>query len=96
MDFQNNSHAHQLFMMDVSVGGGDEDLLDDDKISDVKASQGMSLRQQVMLNQFSSITGCTYEQSLQFLVSSDWQYQVKNLFGVFFYGTFSNQCNYPF
>lgn len=36
----------------------------------------LSLNQQVMLNQFMSITGCTYEQSLGLLDTSDWQYQV--------------------
>ena len=40
------------------------------------AAQNLTLNQQVMLNQFISITGCTYEQSLVLLESSDWQYQV--------------------
>ena len=40
-------------------------------------ASSVSLRQQVMLNQFVSITGCTYEQALQLLISSDWQYQVR-------------------
>ena len=39
----------------------------------------VSLRQQVMLNQFISITGCSHEQALQLLISSDWQYQVSQL-----------------
>lgn len=47
------------------------------------AAQNLTLNQQVMLNQFISITGCTYEQSLVLLESSDWQYQVCACF-VFF------------
>lgn len=36
----------------------------------------LSLRQQVMLNQFVSITGCNYEQAIELLAASNWQYQV--------------------
>lgn len=38
---------------------------------------GLSLKQQVMLNQFMSITGCCVDQSIQFLTSTNWQYQVR-------------------
>jgi hypothetical protein len=37
----------------------------------------LSLKQQVMINQFMSITGCCCEQSIEFLRSTNWQYQVK-------------------
>ncbi len=36
----------------------------------------LSLKQQVMINQFMSITGLTFEQSLHLLASTNWQYQV--------------------
>ncbi|CAF0851735.1 unnamed protein product, partial [Brachionus calyciflorus] len=35
----------------------------------------LSLKQQVTLNQFMSITGTNLEQSIQILQSSNWQYQ---------------------
>lgn len=38
--------------------------------------QNLTLKQQVMLNQFTTFAGCSYEQSLQLLASSKWQYQV--------------------
>ena len=90
MDLENTSHHQQasgdttpmsLFTMDSSSntneflenemrsnGGGGETMS--------KQHGAISLRQQVMLNQFCSITGCSCEQALQFLVSSEWQYQV--------------------
>jgi hypothetical protein len=37
---------------------------------------GLSLKQQVMLNQFVSIAGCSLEQASQLLSASNWQYQV--------------------
>ena len=40
----------------------------------------LSLKQQVMINQFMSITGLTFEQSLHLLASANWQYQVKQTF----------------
>ena len=60
----------------VVVAGGAESVKQSLNVSGSNGS-GVSLRQQVMLNQFVSITGCTYEQALQLLISSEWQYQVK-------------------
>jgi hypothetical protein len=37
----------------------------------------LSLKHQVMINQFMSITGLTFEQSLNLLASANWQYQVN-------------------
>lgn len=36
----------------------------------------LNLKQQVMMNQFMSITGCTIEQSIHLLASTNWQYQI--------------------
>jgi hypothetical protein len=41
-------------------------------------SVNLSLKQQLVLNQFMSITGCCCEQSVEFLTSTNWQYQVSN------------------
>ena len=94
MDFQNNSHTHQtessanvsLFTMDDSVMCMGDDMPDDEIVAknqnnnnnNTTNSASTLLRQQVMLNQFGSITGCSQEQSLHFLLTSNWQYQVKN------------------
>jgi hypothetical protein len=43
-------------------------------------SDALSLKQQLILNQFMSITGCCCEQSIEFLTSTNWQYQV----GIYF------------
>jgi len=61
---------------DAVVAGGAESVKQSLNVS-LSNGSGVSLRQQVMLNQFVSITGCTYEQALQLLISSEWQYQVK-------------------
>ena len=39
-------------------------------------NSNLSLKQQVMLNQLISIAGCSFEDGIQLLVSSNWQYQV--------------------
>ena len=61
---------------DAVVADGAESVKQSLNVS-LSNGSGVSLRQQVMLNQFVSITGCTYEQALQLLISSEWQYQVK-------------------
>lgn len=37
----------------------------------------LNLQQQAMLNQFVSIAGCSFDQGLYLLSSSNWQYQVN-------------------
>ena len=39
-------------------------------------NNNFTLKQQVMLNQFISIAGCSFEDAIQLLASSNWQYQV--------------------
>lgn len=86
--FENSSHTRQcgestnvsLFSMDDSVMCMGDEMPDDEIAAkshhqNVNANTGVSLRQQVMLNQFGAITGCSHEQSLQLLLTSNWQYQ---------------------
>ena len=46
------------------------------KFSSKVNANNFTLKQQVMLNQFISIAGCSFEDAIQLLVSSNWQYQV--------------------
>ena len=41
-------------------------------------NNNLSLKQQVMLNQFISIAGCSYEDAIQLLITANWQYQVRD------------------
>jgi hypothetical protein len=78
MDIENNPHIHQsdsgsiLFMMEDSNCYDNQTINFDDSANNTNT---LALKQQVMLNQFISITGCSYEQSRHLLASSNWQYQ---------------------
>lgn len=52
----------------------------------------LNLKQQVMLNQFMSITGTNLEQSIQILQSTNWQYQTALSL---FFGDISLNKNCP-
>jgi hypothetical protein len=46
------------------------------KFSSKTNNEDFTLKQQVMLNQFISIAGCSLEDAIKLLASSNWQYQV--------------------
>ena len=85
MDFENNPHIHQsdsgsMFMMEDSNCYDNQTINYDDSASSINTNNnnntnGLALKQQVMLNQFISITGCSVEQSRHLLASANWQYQ---------------------
>ncbi len=44
-----------------------------DSENNYELNSKLSLKQQVMINQFKSVTGCNQEQSLSLLASTNWQ-----------------------
>ena len=80
MDFENNPHIHQsdsgsMFMMEDSNTINYDDSASSINTNNNNNTNGLTLKQQVMLNQFISITGCSVEQSRHLLASANWQYQ---------------------
>ena len=62
--------------MDETGGGNSNGHIMFNSENNYELNSKLSLKQQVMINQFKSVTGCNHEQSLNLLASTNWQYQM--------------------
>ena len=62
--------SHPPISHSTSINLSDHEMLKENSLLN------LSLKQQIILNQFVSIAGCSHEQALSLLSASNWQYQV--------------------